>query len=606
MKRSMAGPQGQGNSSNKRPRIRTEDDFQQAFARILDVPDFPAEPPRLAAAPESLVRVPTLEAEKEIERLLGFNTQARPLFANGRNIRKTSVLPKEFAAELKRKYQRGEFDAKVLDYYSDILPRGDSTNVPGQGGRALLLKTIMGQDDTMPSALVAGPTWRPVRPLGKGGFGEVMLWEKARKNGPVSGPCARSRARSEAKQPIRIATKESRPHDFFKVVEWAYIAEKFWRNEMGKISKSEPRHRICYEFADYGDFWDVISWYHKQRLILPEAFLWHVFHSMANALCYCCYGTNNPSSHKRGWDGIVHMDIKGENMLLAAPDPDTHRLYPCVKLADFGLAHTIGVSVAEIRHFKSAGPSGGTEGYMAPEVIDRTPEMQRRGRHPHELIGPHSDIYSLGKSLQNGTDLLELHHEVRKHFEATTPHRFPPGPAPRLDMVYSTSLWNLLHRCLNEDARYRPKLHYLHAETKLGMETFRARAQAEEADASAQGVPACFHSNVLFRRADRKRFETDAAFRSNYRRANLRPVWEILGPLPPRIVAPVGPYVDDQFVDVNFADVAGVEVGTGRQRGGLPALAEREREKKSKEKRRRAARVQQGIRGLLSKMNFFS
>ena len=71
-------------------------------------------------------------------------------------------------------------------------------------------------------------------------------------------------------------------------------------------------------------------------------------------------------------------------------------------------------------------------------------------------------------------------------------------------------------------------------------------------------------------------------------------------------MAPVGPYVDDQFVDVNFADVAGVEVGTGRQRGGLPALAEREREKKSKEKRRRAARVQQGIRGLLSKMNFFS
>lgn len=30
------------------------------------------------------------------------------------------------------------------------------------------------------------------------------------------------------------------------------------------------------------------------------------------------------------------MDIKPENMLLAAPDLDTHRLYPCVKLADFG------------------------------------------------------------------------------------------------------------------------------------------------------------------------------------------------------------------------------------------------------------------------------
>ena len=34
---------------------------------------------------------------------------------------------------------------------------------------------------------------------------------------------------------------------------------------MGKISKSEPRHRICYEYADYGDLWDLIAWYHKHR-----------------------------------------------------------------------------------------------------------------------------------------------------------------------------------------------------------------------------------------------------------------------------------------------------------------------------------------------------
>ena len=174
MKRSIGGPQGQSSSPNKRPKIRTEEDFQQAFARILNVPDFPAEPPLLVAGPESLVRVPTLEAEKEIERLLGRDAQAKPMFANGTDVLNTSGIPKEFTAELRRKYQRGDFDAKVLDYYLDILPQGDSTTVPGQGGRALLLKSIMRQEDAMPSALVAGPAWRPIRPLGKGGFGEGM------------------------------------------------------------------------------------------------------------------------------------------------------------------------------------------------------------------------------------------------------------------------------------------------------------------------------------------------------------------------------------------------------------------------------------------------
>ena len=180
MKRSMPSPQGQSGSSNKRPRIQTENPFQQAFARILDVPDFPAQPPVLAAGPESLVRVPTMKAEKEIERLLGLDTKAKPMFADETKIKKRSRLPDQFATELNRKYQRGDIDGNVLDYYSDILPRGDSTTVPGQGGRALLLKSIMRQEDSLPAALVAGPAWRPVRALGKGAFGEGMSIGKSR------------------------------------------------------------------------------------------------------------------------------------------------------------------------------------------------------------------------------------------------------------------------------------------------------------------------------------------------------------------------------------------------------------------------------------------
>ena len=241
--------------------------------------------------------------------------------------------------------------------------------------------------------------------------------------------------------------------------------------------------------------------------------------------------------------------------------------------------------------------------------MDRTPERERRRRHPHELVGPHCDVYSLGKSIENGTKLLDLHYQTLKFFEDTKSNGFEPHSSPRLDLVYTSDLWNLMYHCQNEDARSRPRLGHLFNESKLHMENFRALAQAEEAEASGKGIPGCFHSNVLFKRVDRNRFETDPAFRSNYRKANLRPVWEILGPLTSRNVVQAKPSIplgEDEFVNIDIADAAYANVRMGQQRGGLPAHVERKMEKKGKEKRKGAARVQQGIRGLLSKMNFFS
>ena len=62
-----------------------------------------------------------------------------------------------------------------------------------------------------------------------------------------------------------------------------------------------------------------------------------------------------------------------------------------------------------------------------------------------------------------------------------------------------------------------------------------------------------------------------------------------------------------------FADVKGPDVVNGRaglQRGGVRARVEKKVEQRSKEKemkmKKKGVRVQKGIRGLLSKMNFFS
>ena len=241
--------------------------------------------------------------------------------------------------------------------------------------------------------------------------------------------------------------------------------------------------------------------------------------------------------------------------------------------------------------------------------MDRTAEMEGRRRHPHELIGPHCDVYSLGRSIKNGTDLLDVQYQSFKDSRNTTLNRSGPVPTPRLDLVYSSELWNLMNRCQTEDARHRPKLHYLYAETKLHMEKFRALAYTEKIRASDKGIPGCFHSNVLFKRVDRKRYETDPVFRSKYRKANLRPVWEILGPPSSQNGARARPSIpldEDEFVKVDPADVADFNLRVDQHRGGSQVNLEKRIEKKRKDKRRGVARVQQGIRGLLSRMKFFS
>lgn len=241
--------------------------------------------------------------------------------------------------------------------------------------------------------------------------------------------------------------------------------------------------------------------------------------------------------------------------------------------------------------------------------MDRTPERETRRRRPHELIGPHCDVYSLGKSIQISTNLLGLQDQALESIKGTAPKRFQIDIKPSLNLVYSSDLWDLMKLCQNEDARYRPKLHHLYKETKLRMETFRALAEAEEADAFSKGIPGCFHSSVLFKRTDRKRFETDPIFRSNYRKENLRPVWEILGLSLSQNGVQDEPSMflgEDQFVHVNFADVAQANVRAGQDTGGLPGDVEKKSEKKGKEKQKRAGSVHQGIRGLLSKINFFS
>ncbi|HJU74355.1 MAG TPA: serine/threonine-protein kinase, partial [Gemmatimonadaceae bacterium] len=78
---------------------------------------------------------------------------------------------------------------------------------------------------------------------------------------------------------------------------------------------------------------------------LPVAFTERVLREVADALDH---------AHRRG---VIHRDVKPENILLAAD----HAL-----LADFGIAHALAASRGDER-LTAPGISLGTPGYMAPE-----------------------------------------------------------------------------------------------------------------------------------------------------------------------------------------------------------------------------------------------
>jgi serine/threonine protein kinase len=81
---------------------------------------------------------------------------------------------------------------------------------------------------------------------------------------------------------------------------------------------------IVTDLCDTGTLAQLVDNYAKQNMHLPEAFLWHIFESLAAAVLFC-----------HTW-GVVHQDISLHNVFLQS-NTEVYT-YPDTQLGDFGCA----------------------------------------------------------------------------------------------------------------------------------------------------------------------------------------------------------------------------------------------------------------------------
>ncbi len=201
------------------------------------------------------------------------------------------------------------------------------------------------------------------RPIGRGGMGMVWLGHHLEQGQPVAVKVITGRAASSPEyqaafaREVQAAAQLEHPgivwlYDYGRIPRVAARASDF------QLVEGSPF--LVMEYASQGTLRQVAA----DGLPWPQ--LRGVLLALLDALAH---------AHARG---VIHRDIKPDNVLVAGPDD----MRPGLKLTDYGIAHPIddGHSTAG-----EAKPMG-TPHYMAPEQI----------RAEVHQYGPHTDLYAFG------------------------------------------------------------------------------------------------------------------------------------------------------------------------------------------------------------------
>ncbi|KAI9775001.1 MAG: G2-specific serine/threonine protein kinase [Candelina submexicana] len=152
---------------------------------------------------------------------------------------------------------------------------------------------------------------------------------------------------------------------------------------LANLNESFRHHGIYHLYFDYCDVGDlnmVIRRYRKHDYKVPEPFIWHVYKHLCEALAFCQVGYDQRKQPDRPsrWQGVVHRDIKPDNILLSWSDCSASDDWPKVVLADFGIAGVVGDPQFESERYDHP---WGTPAWQPPE---------------RPLVGFRGDVWALG------------------------------------------------------------------------------------------------------------------------------------------------------------------------------------------------------------------
>lgn len=160
----MANPRGISKTPKKPQRNRTESDVRRSFAENLNIDDFPTGNAQNLPRQDHFRKIGSSQAEKEIERLLGHSVPSGPKLPGILRAGVGHKLPARYKKYIEGLFRQGEISEPVARYYLEYFPQGDSLDVPGQSGRASVLRSILRED-----AKTTRSGWMPIHRLGEGG-----------------------------------------------------------------------------------------------------------------------------------------------------------------------------------------------------------------------------------------------------------------------------------------------------------------------------------------------------------------------------------------------------------------------------------------------------